>query len=300
MLTRKIATVFNHLIGRYGRFLCEIGALKSQDFLNLGANNFQLQVEKNKFVSKVWDESSERIFNEVFNSKNGFFREPFFKQHLAMPNEKLGNFIINQLSQESYGRKLIAMISDSPIGRPYLLRKIPTLSSVTASHLANIKSIKDNLDIDLINSKLSFVDFGGGFGGLSRALSIISNDLNLSIIDLPFMIEIQKKYLELTLSNPTVDFYTIDEFPKIKIDIFNASFSLSETPENVRKMVEEIITINANSFHIIFQRNHRGFDNYDYFDKFKRRLENSFEIKLKSYSYYNDNDNFWLIYGIRK
>jgi hypothetical protein len=165
-------------------------------------------------------------------------------------------------------------------------------------HLINIISIHDCFGKNFFNYK-TIVDFGGGYGGLARCLCQLTNNLIINIVDLPKMLKVQKKYLNLTSNfNNHVRFNSNVKSLKGRYDLFNASFSFSEMPENKRLTVENFILAKCNSFHIIYQSNFDNINNVNYMDNFaKKARSNKWKVFIKPYKYH-ESDNKYIMYGI--
>tara|TARA_B100001059_G_scaffold221859_1_gene245262 strand:+ start:838 stop:1209 length:372 start_codon:yes stop_codon:yes gene_type:complete len=122
-------------------------------------------------------------------------------------------------------------------------------------------SINDSFGIAIEDYK-SFVDFGGGYGGLSRCLLQLNNKINLTIIDLEQMIKVQKIFLDKTLKlKSTLNFITEVSQLDNDYEIFNACFSFSETSIELREYIETFITDKFKKLHIIFQNKFNDIDN---------------------------------------
>jgi hypothetical protein len=226
-----------------------------------------------------------------------FFEHPVVVDHLASRNAGLGNALLEKIMEHPEGRKILLKCQTPPWGSPYILRKYPFLSPTTASHIANILSIHDELGA--IDGK-SVVDFGGGYGGLARCLLQATASSMVAIVDIPLMHEVQRKYLESTMVSWGRVRYakSVDQLNDLSCDVFNASFSMSETPLPLREAIERFILGQSRSVHIIFQDNFNGYDNIIYMRELKDRLLNrGWSVEIKKYKWYGW-DSALLLTGI--
>ena len=249
-------------------------------------------------ISNVWDECSKEINRIFFDENHNFFKSDIVKLHLAMPQTPLGLQIHKLLSSDAYGQKLLNLIQDSPLGSPELLKKYPLLSTTTLTHIANIYSIYSELGYSS-TSKINILEFGGGYGGLGRAILNCNKNNRVTIIDIPRMLEIQNSYINKTSSNSeNASYINIDQLPIDKsFDVFNATFSLSESPVYVRKKITNYIKTNVDSFFIVFQSNFDGHDNEALFKEFTNELSDLFRIEKKLYKWYAPRNDAFLLTG---
>ena len=198
----------------------------------------------------------------------------------------MGYKFIKKIRGHKLGEELLNKCQTPRWGSPFLLKRFPFLSPTTASHLANIISIYDSFGKEFRNYK-QVVDFGGGYGGLAKCLCEISNNIQVNIIDLPRMLEVQKKYIHKTSDfKKRIFFYKNVNFLKNKYCLFNASFSFSEMPLVQRKNIENFIINKCKRIHIVFQNNFNSVDNIKYMKKFALKLRaRNWKVSFKPYGY---------------
>lgn len=257
------------------------------------------EINENK---DYWEQVSWCIKQESMRDGGvNFFKNKVVIDHLASENADLGYRLLNKIIRHPLGDRMLGLISTPSWGSPFLLKRYPYLSPTTASHIANIISINDAFQEDIAQYK-SFVEFGGGYGGLARAMLTVSPTTNVLIVDHSSMHQTQIQYLSQTMPEKYVVnnvhyFEAVNEIKQNRIDIFNASFSFSELPLVFRQDIESFILENCLRLHIIFQNYFRGVDNLSYMNNFSKRLERAgWDIVLKSYDWYGP-DSARVLYG---
>lgn len=256
-------------------------------------NKNSITFDKNE---NYWIAVAQEILKSA-NINNGkkFFQNKAVLDHLSSDYADLGYEILRKIKNHPFGDEILNICQTPPWGSPFLLRKFPSLSSTTATHLANILSINDAFDMKIEEYK-SFVDFGGGYGGLARCILQLNTNIDLSIIDFKQMTDLQQLYLKKTLRTKLpINFYTnIDQLNK-KYEIFNACFSFSETPLVLRETIEYKIFNNFEKLHIIFQERFNDIDNLKYMEAFSNKLRNKgWQVSLDQYKWYRSKSKYLL------
>lgn len=263
-------------------------------------NYIDIKKKKIQKKSNYWDIVSKEI-QKAASSKNEkfFFRNWAVTLHLASEDHSLGYKFIKKIKGHKLGEELLNKCQTPRWGSPFLLKRFPFLSPTTASHLANIISIYDSFGNEFRNYK-QVVDFGGGYGGLAKCLCEISNNYQINILDLPRMLEVQKKYIQKTSNfKKRIFFYKNINFLKNKYCLFNASFSFSEVPLVQRKNIENFIINKCKRIHIVFQNNFNNVDNIKYMNQLALKLRSKkWKVFFKSYGY-GSNTKF-IMYGMCK
>ncbi len=241
-----------------------------------------------------WNEVATEIY-QASEDDDGrlFFKNPIVINHLASEDYLLGYKLVNKIMAHRLGPDILNKCSTPPWGRPFLLKNFPFLSPTTASHLSNILAIQDVFKLDIAECK-TFIDFGGGYGGLARCLVQISNLIQVSIIDLPKMHHVQKKYLAATTSFATnVQFFSeANDLHGFNYEIFNASFSMSEVPIANRQGIENLIFNKCRRCFIIFQDSFNEINNNSYMHELAEKLKTrGWDVAIKKYSWYETGCN---------
>ncbi len=266
----------------------------------IGTKNTNKLKVKNVSINKdqYWNIISKRIFESSnYNDGKNFFQDPDVILHLASENVNLGYKLINKIRSHSRGDDMLNKVRTPSWGSPFLLKKYPYLSPTTASHLVNLLSIEECFK-KKINQFRSILDFGGGYGGLAQCINQLSNSTNISIVDIPDMIEVQKKYLSKTGFLNNINFYkNLNNLSDTRFELFNASFSMSEVNLKERNYIKNFIEKNCSGIHIIFQENFNGIDNLSFFEHFASELKlTNWEVNLINYKWY-EWSNTKLLYG---
>ena len=265
-----------------------------------------------------WDEISQKIFessiildyknrNNNFILKNDFLRNHIVSYALHPNQPRLGKDLINYLRNNDYGNQLLSCYSDSAFGKPYLLfPELPTHSSLTLQHFSYLLLINKYLKVDLLTKENSlFIDYGHGYGNMSRILLLLNNKINIHILDLETMLIIQKSFHKNTINSSLLDrieYFKSDDYEskilkKYYHKHFNATFSLSETNIQNRKKWTIFIDDNIDSFFIAYQEEFDQIKNLGWVKNTIDKLSKKFNIiegKLPAY-----NKNRWFG-GIRK
>lgn len=236
-----------------------------------------------------WNKVAVEIYRAAeFDRGRHFFKNPVVINHLASEDSLLGYRLVKKIIAHEFGIDLLNKCSTPPWGSPFLLKHFPFCSPTTASHLANILAIQDVFNLDMSQCK-TFIDFGGGYGGLARCLVQISNLIEVSIIDLPKMHLVQKKYLASTTSSANkVQFFSeANDLDGFNYEIFNASFSMSEVPIANRENIENLIFNKVLRCFIIFQDNFNNINNKSYMYELAEKLEaKSWDVAIEKYDWY--------------
>lgn len=190
-------------------------------------------------------------------------------------------------------------IAESPIGAPDRYPAYPQSSGNLIHHAYSIAQLEQAFDMS-VRSLETVVEFGGGYGSLARYVYQSGFDGNYVILDLPEFSLLQEYFLtSLTdlqlvvertghpasrravslMSSPSEYSSRLAGQP---LDLFIATWSLSESPVPFRDMIMEI-TGAPKFFLIAYHEKFNGIDNRAYFEAFAA----------------NRNDYTWLEYPIK-
>lgn len=228
--------------------------------------------------------------------KPDFLRQPSISGTIHVNARVVGVRIGRYLAATDYGSKLLSLYSDSLFGRPYLIQPdFPCLSSISMQHLSFLEHLYRYLDIDLINSgkDFQFIEFGGGYGNLTRILLQINDKVKVEIIDIPSMLQIQELFLKTTVAGSMRhqrvrflqsqrDVYElVSERTQGSHKHFQATYSLDETPIEVRNDVENTILVNSDSFFVAYgpENSALNIDNRDWAQGFQDRVTRKFSVR---------------------
>ena len=221
-----------------------------------------------------------RIINEVVVNDvitPGFLRSPTIISTMHPPQFKIGLEVIKKLKATQFGCQLLSRVQDSPVGNPFLIPQYPLLSPAGATNLLYIHETNRLLGSDLTTASIVVVEFGGGYGYLSKVLGSMNEKIRIEIIDLPAMLAIQSSYHANTLSKRQQENIRYNEVTAVLSDTekfvnqllnsfhFHAGFSLSECTIELRTMLARSIVSKSNTFFIAFQDHFDGIDNNQFF-----------------------------------
>lgn len=113
----------------------------------------------------------------------------------------------------------------------------------------------------------SFVEFGGGYGCMARAIKTINPNAHYTIFDFPEFNLIQKYFLE---QNGITDVEFVSDFDDVptETDMLIATWSLSESPMEVRQKF--LKDIQVRNFLFAFQEKFESVDNNSFFTEMQR------------------------------
>jgi hypothetical protein len=239
-------------------------------------------------IGNEWDSFSKKILSELKASPMGFLRQPTITicLHPNMPREAEKYF--NHLIEDDFSRsQILPRLYDLPIGNPYFLPCFHLASPLTIQHAHHYMLMKKYLDIFIPENKITnVVEFGGGYGNFSRLAFSWGYTGNWDIIDIPEMHNLQEYYLSYAINEPLrshIKYQRVrDEnfWNTIKQNdesLFIATFSLSETPPEVRFYIGEKLK----KFKYIFIAYNKTFGEIDYseyFSELRKNLDDVFTI----------------------
>ena len=166
-------------------------------------------------------------------------------------------------------------LREHPAGRPVPYGELPESSETliqTVHHILRLEQLSGRAVCDW----RVIVEFGGGFGGMCRAMHTLGFRGRYLIFDLPHIVVLQRYYLERVglmsagdeRVRATSDFTELETFVEsIRGDepaLFLATWSLSETPVALRERIKPIVQRIGNYF-LAYQGRYCEVDNVDYF-----------------------------------
>ena len=294
----KLIIKINNFIGRY-QISPKAYDIEFNNYKSLSPNSTWGEMSKSIFQEAVLVKNNKSNF--LFVLKKDFLRIKTVSGALHPSQYSLGLSLINYLINSEYGNKLISSYSDSAFGKPYLLSpKLPTHSSLSLQHFCYLTLIKEKLKVDLLKIKnCLFIDYGHGYGNMSRILLTLNNYIDIHVLDLEKMLIIQECFHKNTLSNSNcsrIKYFVSNNYHSEDADLsnykfkhFNATFSLSETPLENRKIWINFINKNVDSFFITYQEEFDNMNNIIWFEDSLKILEANFFVKRGSLPSYKDN-----------
>jgi GT2 family glycosyltransferase/cytochrome c-type biogenesis protein CcmH/NrfG len=208
----------------------------------------------NKFVHPVWIKQLTTLGKMITAGlPNNFLLHPICLEMFVRvgwnPQQEYELAYIESLNDKL--RNNIYSLKESSIGQPPYDCKKLNISVNTLGMLWYYARISELLT----DSPSSIIEFGGGFGSLSRIFKTLNdNAMTYTIIDLPEMLSLQYYYLSASLGQDAVAAHISPEekavpgkinlFPvygienlNIPSDLFISTFALSETPEITQKLI---------------------------------------------------------------
>lgn len=163
-------------------------------------------------------------------------------------------------------------ITESPVGKPEPYEYYPKSSGNLITHALHLSCFLSgtNCKLDSLNT---IFEFGGGYGGLCRLIYRVGFLGEYVNLDLPAFLDLQRYYLKRTAEGREIAFLLDgDEFVKRISDekgrsLFIAIWSISEAPFSLREKVLQAVFANTDYILIVFQSQHRKFNNSDFFAK---------------------------------
>lgn len=163
-------------------------------------------------------------------------------------------------------------IRESPVGNPKPYEFYPKSSGNLITHALHLSHFLSDMNCKL-DSLNTIFEFGGGYGGMCRLIYRVGFLGEYVNLDLPASIKLQQYYLGRTTEEREIAFLLDgDEFVKRISDekgrsLFIAAWSISEAPFSLREKVLQAVCANTEYILIVFQSQHREFDNLDFFAK---------------------------------
>ena len=262
----------------------------------------KVTLKKGRKAGNKWDEHLEVIKTEFINNPMSFLRQPELSLTVHPNQQKIASLYLQDMRKSSFARtKLLARLQDVPIGDPYLCEDFPLASPMSIQHARYIMLLKQHLDLFIPESKLGhIVEFGGGYGNFCRLTFSLGYSKEYDIIDFPEMHSIQGHYLKHALPERTIEknvsFCSIEDVANKSFNneksLFMATFSLNETPIEVREQVEPLIK-NFDYLFFAYNRKFDGIDNLAYFEKIKQQLSSEYDLKIVK----DDHRPAWFMVG---
>lgn len=248
-----------------------------------------------------WSAIQKQIQDSLLKSSKSeierFLKIPIVSGVFHPNHQYFGAKYFNKMKTDSLGFKYLNTLTEDVFGSPYLLNVYPLTSPQRVQHLYHLFYLYKSLNLDFSQfSKV--VEFGGGYGGFSRLIVRIFENLNeLVIVDLPLMHVIQKFYLKNTLNEnlfkQKISFRNSQEsITGNHKSLFIATWSISETPLEFRESYLENIS-DYGGFLFSFQKNWGQVNNLTFFKKLQLNLNNEgFETILKECEIFKGNFYF--------
>lgn len=226
-------------------------------------------------MGDFWSKKVREVYGQFNSHKSSFLRqsEVVRVMHNTDPN------IVNPLIEQLKGNEKIPLVQDPSVGSPRIAWEGMSQSTMRSLHY--YEEVSELFDVSTINH---VTDFGPGYGNNCRVWHSLGFKGDFFLVDLPEMNEIQRHYLSQVLedtSNLTFMQAGPDIVPQKSKALFFATFSLNETTQKVRDLVEPQILLHDYIFihyNKSFPVEEKSIDNIDYFDRFKERHADKYEF----------------------
>jgi len=182
--------------------------------------------------------------------------------------------------------KYESALGESPIGRPQRYAHLASTSGNLVHHAYNYSQLFDAsaFPVDVGQCHHIF-EFGGGYGSFARFVYQMGFSGKYTLFDLPELTRLQRYFLS-SLEHLPIS-VTLGDNPGLKngvsliseladvdravesrsIDVFVATWSISESPLSIRKQIFNRIR-NPSFYIIAYFENFNGIDNVSYFKQF--------------------------------
>lgn len=243
--------------------------------------------DKNTPVKSAWDRNRQTLRLYILkNDPRNFLRWPPVTGSMFFGDKHE----LDELMGTDWD-KWSRLINETWVGNPPRY-KYYKKSSVNLIHTAyNVSRLLKHCDIDFKNFK-KIIEFGGGYGCMAKFMTDLGFTGKYIIFDIPEYLALQKYYLASTKT--TGNFNFIDQTEKLEDsnpDLFIATWSLSETPFELRKAFWGKIGKPANIL-IAYQESFESRDNIEYF---KECMENNPDYDWVNYEIPHMPRNYYLV-----
>lgn len=235
------------------------------------------------FVNKLRD--------NLQNSRhNQFLKWREIRQTMFTPNT---SYIIDEFKYlKRFNKNKLHLAKENKLGQPSAFFPSPEYSSNNVHHLFHICQYEEITKRD-INEYDFIVEFGGGYGNLSKIIRMNGFKGRYIIFDFRHFNLLQYYYLN-TLGfkasfENNDDTYLESDIEKFKEFLKNlpldnslliATWSFSETPIEFRKTLENYFK-SFNNYLIAYQHKFNEVNNVEYFDDFFKARNNQFNSQTK-------------------
>jgi hypothetical protein len=211
-------------------------------------------------VTDIWNKVLLRIEAEIQAGNTDLLKIPIIANAIfSISNggwERLALKYLERRHSEQYLASLLP--EDAPL-QPIVFCEKYSCSETTLIHLAQLETYSETMGVPLEEIRC-VVEFGGGYGSMTRLLRKLNPGATIIVVDLPIMLVLQHYFLTnifgadqvklclsdaATLTSGAINlvpiFYprTLDAISGLKADLFIACFSLSETTDSCQQLVHD-------------------------------------------------------------
>ena len=230
-----------------------------------------------KKITSSWETFKRTAYNFILkNNFHNFLNWPIIKKTMFVIEANYLNFELNYIknSNKNFQKILPEDLWGTPT--PSELDRSTSGNRIHHTYLIAKYETETNLSI---NTFKTIFEFGGGYGSFARLIHRLNFDGIYIIFDFDIFNIIQYNYLEKFGYNVYVqseiyigngiylfnDLNVLNKFTKnINVDLFIATWSLSESDLTTRNNIQNILT-NSSHYLLAFQSEFDSIDNIDYF-----------------------------------
>ena len=209
-------------------------------------------------------------------------------------NDKCGDPILKDFGEVeatvsgSITYKTLIEASRDESGNPVLkdFSKLGKISANTLRYVMTLAFLRKHFSTKLDN--MTFVEIGGGYGGLCKVISCVVDFKSYTLIDLPSVVRLQRKYLEILgfdKDDPdtpvrVVHFYDSENIDVDKeYDICISEYCISEFDIPGQEFyIDNVIGKSKNAYLLINFHHSGGYNHPDVTTPFMDKLKNYFDI----------------------
>jgi putative sugar O-methyltransferase len=207
-------------------------------------------------------------------------------------------YLENMYPQEELQRLLL---ESGALNQTIVNQKYQTSES-RINHLTHLTYFEEKTHLKLSKMQ-TLVEFGGGYGGMTALLKIIKPDNTIIVIDVPVMITLQSYYIkhtlgencfhvltekDITIKNEKINYVPVSLVhllpSNLNIDLFIATWSLSEANQYTQDLIEETNFLGAK--HILYGYRH-------YVEKNTRQPNSAPTPKMLTFDIKFHGPSFW-------
>ena len=262
---------------------------------------------KNKNLKKTHIDFNNRILSLLKNHNlKNFLRNSFIQKMFFLHNRF---FVFKELKEIQKSKNwgfYEKILKEDSVGNPIRYFLYLKSSGNRINHVYHLYKLTTKTGINFKKNIRNIFEFGSGYGCMPRIFSKINRNIKYTSFDTAYVNLLQYYYLkhnnlDAGFSKKNQFYLTSNLSGKIKSnDLFIANWSLSETPIFFREKFFKVI--NRSRYILIsFQEYFEDINNLKYFNKLKKRLNNSFEIRIEKNEYYKgnifNNQNHYFLIG---
>lgn len=277
---------------------------KSNTILDICNKNYKNELSKELFENAF-------ILEKYLKKKKiplNFLHIPFFKHSMFLTKGGIWQQLqLNLLNKKIKSDQLKVYLKESIIGFPKITDFHFLTSHNSIHHLYHLILFCEKCKFRF-DRRIEILEFGGGYGNMAKIIRRMSPLSTYSIIDIPQFTTLQYVYLSSIFSENSVNLVDksqniekgkfnlltykrslVNLYNKRKIDIFIATWSLSESPKSIQNYFKRMNYFNAKYLLFAFQKSNQMF-------KFAENigiLPNSYRLIYKSETEYIK-DNYYL------